>query len=57
MNIWGYCERCDRWFGCPTDRATEWACPSCGMEPLRIENRILNGATVADNGQGSQTSE
>jgi len=57
MNIWGYCERCDRWFECPTERATEWACPSCDMEPLRIENRILNGATVADNGQGSQTSE
>lgn len=39
MDIWGYCEACDRWFECPTDRDLVWACSSCGMEPLRIENR------------------
>ena len=39
MDIWGYCEGCDVWFECLTDHTAAWACPSCGMEPLRIENR------------------
>lgn len=39
MDIWGYCEHCDFWFECPTDHTAAWGCPSCGLEPLRIENR------------------
>jgi hypothetical protein len=38
-NMWGHCERCDRWFEQPTDRDVEWTCPSCGVRPLHIENR------------------
>jgi predicted RNA-binding Zn-ribbon protein involved in translation (DUF1610 family) len=55
MNIWGYCERCDVWFQCPTDHVVDWACPSCGVEPLRIENRTVNGSTGTDGDDRSHT--
>ena len=42
MEIWGYCERCDHWFECPTERLVDWACPLCGLEPLRIKNRAAD---------------
>lgn len=41
MDIWGYCEDCDIWFECPTELTAIWTCPSCGMEPLRIQNRSV----------------
>jgi hypothetical protein len=43
VNIWGYCERCDRWFKCPDAGTAEWVCVSCDTEPLLIENRDLIG--------------
>lgn len=47
MNIWAYCEDCDLWFRCRMDRAADWACRSCGMEPIRIENRTVGQANEA----------
>lgn len=44
VDIWGYCEHCDRWFRCPMDRAADWTCASCGIEPIRIENRTAERA-------------
>lgn len=43
-NMWGHCERCDRWFRQPEDPRTAWACPVCGACPLHIENRGPVGA-------------
>jgi hypothetical protein len=42
MEIWGYCESCDRWFYCPTDSDTAPACPVCTQEPLRTEQRAVD---------------
>lgn len=44
MDIWGYCERCDRWFAGPTDSAAVWTCQVCGMEPIRVESRAFRMA-------------
>jgi hypothetical protein len=40
--IWGRCPSCARWFPCPGWFQRDHAhptCPSCGIEPTRIENR------------------
>lgn len=41
-DIWGRCPLCARWFACPDwfEREREHpTCPTCGVEPTRIENR------------------
>ena len=50
VNIWGYCELCDRWFECPMESMSAWACPSCAAQPLRIENRAM---VVSHGAEGS----